>query len=120
MSKTIMVVDDDDLLRELVANEFETKGYKVHLAGNGIEALKILEENPDISIILSDVRMPKMDGIELLKNVKAKDPKTPVFIFISGYSDYEPSEINAMGADRVFDKPFNINKIFEAVSKLSP
>lgn len=105
MSPTILVVDDEEFLRQAIGFDYELRGFKVLLAANGHEAFDIfLREKVDL--ILSDVRMPNGDGLELLDRVKAHNPSVPV-IFISGYADLTLEEAYNRGVEAVFPKPFD-------------
>ena len=105
MNPTILIVDDEEFLRQAIGFDFEMQNYNVLLAASGREAYEIyLREKVDV--ILSDVRMPNGDGIELLDRVKAHNPSMPV-IFISGYSDLTLEEAFSRGVEAVFPKPFD-------------
>ncbi len=78
--KSILVVDDDSNLRELVSFRLVSVGYVVYGAANGLEALGQME-NHSIDAVLTDYRMPKMDGLEFLSVCRVKWPGTPVVIF---------------------------------------
>lgn len=78
--KTVLIVEDDELIRRSVSRIIASKGFKVIEAENGEVGLaKFREEHP--ALILTDIRMPVMDGFELLENVKLESPQTPVIIF---------------------------------------
>jgi len=109
-----LIVDDEDDLRDAIAFDFKRKGYRVLTAASGREAFGMVEQN-NVDVILSDVRMPKGDGIELLDKVKARNVFLPVVMFITGYADISLEEAYAKGADAVFSKPFDRNALFEAV-----
>ena len=84
-----MVVDDEPDVRTLVIQRFRKDKVEidsVSFAGNGAEALDILEANPDIDMIVTDINMPVMDGLTLLTNIKNKYPAVKAVI-VSAYSD---------------------------------
>jgi two-component system cell cycle sensor histidine kinase/response regulator CckA len=84
---TILLVEDEEGLRSLNARGLRSRGYAVHEAGNGIEALEVLEENGGaIDLVVSDVVMPEMDGPTMLKAMRAKNPDLKI-IFVSGYAE---------------------------------
>ncbi|MHC4141422.1 MAG: sigma-54-dependent transcriptional regulator, partial [Planctomycetota bacterium] len=95
MSKTILIVEDEQVLRESLAGLLEEEGYEVLQAGNGTEAYAIVLERP-VSLVLSDVRMPEMDGIELLGRLMQLAPETPV-IMMTAYGTVD-SAVEAMKA----------------------
>lgn len=86
----VMVVDDEPLVRLAVKSlvNWEAHGFAMDLeASNGKQALKMLEENPDTDIIITDINMPVMDGLELIENIAAKGWK-PEIVVLSAYNDY--------------------------------
>lgn len=115
MTPTILIVDDEEFLRQAIGFDFEMRGYNVLLAGSGREAIALLAHEK-VDVILSDVRMPNGDGLELLDQVKTRDPATPV-IFISGYSDLTLEEAYGRGVEAVFPKPFDRKALASAVEK---
>lgn len=81
--KTILIVDDDTSTCELLADMIQTLGYTTFSANDGIEAMTIFEEKkPDL--VISDIQMPKMDGMELLRKLKRINPQTKIII-LTGY-----------------------------------
>lgn len=110
----LLVVDDEDDLRKAIVRDFTRRGYRVLAARNGAEALAIVKEQP-VDIVLSDVRMPGGDGIELLKKLKDLSPATPVFMFITGFADMSLEQAYDWGAEAVFEKPFDRAALFKAV-----
>jgi CheY-like chemotaxis protein len=112
--KRILIADDEKDLREILADELRYCGCEVSEAENGKAAYATLEKQP-FDLIISDIRMPGGDGIELLKAVRARDPKLPPLVLISGYSDITEKEALALGARRVFVKPFNLNELVTEV-----
>ena len=86
-SETILLVEDEETLRKLASSILEGYGYTVLSAGNGEEALQLLNDSPGIPhLLLTDVVMPKMSGRKLSDRVKAIHPGTRV-LFMSGYTD---------------------------------
>ncbi len=106
----ILVVDDDQSIRNTLSNYLKRQGFEIFSAENGKLALEIVKKkSPDL--IITDVRMPEMDGIDLLKNVKEIDNHTQVII-ISAFDDMQ-STISAMqnGAYDYIEKPLEIDKL---------
>jgi CheY-like chemotaxis protein len=113
--KTVLVVDDEQDLREMVAFEFEMRGAKIFSVNNGLSALGIVETEP-IDAIVTDIRMAGCDGIELLNNLRAKSLFSPVVIFITAYdSDLPPCDAYRMGAEGIFAKPFSLKELVSKV-----
>lgn len=100
MSKVILIVEDEIVLREVYELVLSTKGYEVHTAQNGLEGLKKLKSlRPDL--VLLDIFMPVMDGREFLRNADMSDyPNTKVVVY-SNLSDTEThEEMLGLGAER--------------------
>ena len=106
----VLVVDDEEILRSLLEKILKKEGYTVHLAASGKEALRILEGNP-VDIVVSDIKMPEMDGIELLKVVKENHPNVGV-IMMTAYADTcSVKDALLLGADDYVTKPFKTVEI---------
>ncbi len=93
LDKRILVVDDEESMCQYLSILLGKEGYKVTTAGSGAEALALMEKQP-FDVVLSDIQMPKVDGIQLLKGIKAVDPETPV-IMLTAYAS-EQSAIDAV------------------------
>lgn len=112
----VLIVDDEEILRKAIFNDFKRKGYQVLSAANGRDAFEIIKTTK-IDVVLSDVRMPDGDGIELLDRIKELNPETPVVMFITAFADMTLEEAYHKGADAVFSKPFDRKALFAAVEK---
>lgn len=86
-----MVVDDDELVRESVAAMLEDLCDQVYQASDGIEGLKILEDHPDIGLIVTDIAMPRLDGLTFAHQARRLHPELKV-LFVSGLQHPPPSE----------------------------
>ena len=115
----ILVVDDSNVIRNLVEEELEKAGFRVMTANNGKQALTHIKKNkPDL--ILSDINMPEMDGIEFCKSIK-KDPDLAAvpFIFMSSNDDRSiMRRMLQLGASAYLVKPFNLEQVVITVEKL--
>lgn len=111
---TLLVVDDDSDLREAMSFDFKRHGFKVLDAGSGKEALEVIKKQP-VDVVLSDVRMPDGDGVDLLKWVKERDSAVPAVLFVTGFADIKLEEAYNLGAEMVFAKPFDRQSVREAV-----
>jgi CheY-like chemotaxis protein len=111
----ILVVEDELLIRMLVADELRDADYDVVEASSADEALELLGTLAPVNLIFSDVRMPgSIDGLGLLAAVKAKCPDMP-FIVTSGH--IEPSLAIQRGADQFVPKPYSTHVVLSAVHK---
>ena len=115
MSKSeLLIVDDDPQILEMLGDILTDEGYTLELSANGKEALAKLEVN-EYSLVISDVRMPGIDGFELLKIIKERFINTKV-ILMTGYTeDYDISDALILGADDYITKPFDFAKVILAV-----
>lgn len=110
---TILVVDDEAGLRGLVARSLADEGYRVLEASDGVAALELLfAADSDIRLIISDIRMPRMDGYELADRVVSL-PNPPQMLFISGYG-----QVGVWLPGSVFPKPFSITALVAEVRRL--
>lgn len=112
-SGTLLVVDDEDMIREILVEEFATVAENVIQARNGKEAITALEENLHIDGIFSDISMPEMDGLELLEWVSEHRPYIGM-VMLSAYGDKKnTAKALKLGALDFIDKPFQIDKLVE-------
>ncbi len=108
--KRILIVDDDEQIRKLLVEYFQQLGYEVKFAANGAEALGKLSQN-DIDCIISDLVMPDMDGLELLKQIRSQNLKIP-FLIITGYPTIETAiEVIKHGAYDYIAKPVQLDEV---------
>jgi len=120
MSKTILVVDDSPSVRQIVGLTLKSLGYKVIEAVDGVDALCKLD-GQKIHLIVSDVNMPNMDGIELVKKVKAH-PKykfTPILMLTTESDEAMQAAGRAAGAKAWLVKPFQPALLLSAIAKLA-
>jgi len=113
----VLVVDDDEDLREVVALDFTGKGFEVRTAASGDEAFDIVQHAP-VDLVISDVRMPFGDGIELLQRIKTLEAPRPAVILMTGYADLNGDNAEALGADGLIGKPFDRKALFATVQAL--
>lgn len=114
----VLVVDDDPDILEMISRLFVRFGFSTVTASSGNKAWDILQKDTNISIVISDIRMPDGDGVELLKRIRAKSVGFPKFLVISGFSDFSPGALLGMGADGFFPKPFSATAVRDAVTRV--
>lgn len=112
-SGAILVVDDEELIRNILVTILERDGYRVLAAESGTSAIEMLKSNK-VALVVSDIAMPEMDGFELLSRVKEHDMSIPV-ILVSGRSNCSRDQIDATGADVFIPKPFHNTEILASV-----
>ena len=102
---SIMIVDDEEIIRESFLHWFEKLGHRVEAAASGLEALEKLEKSP-FEVLFVDIKMPGMDGIEVLGKVKEEYPET-IVVIITAYGSIETAvKAMKMGATDYLLKPF--------------
>lgn len=111
---TILVVDDEEVLRDAIAFDFKRKGFTVLSAENGIEGFKMVKNNK-VHLVVSDMRMPGGDGMSLLEKIRQFDPDIPTLIFVTGFSDYTEEECIKKGAKKLLSKPFDRKQLMACV-----
>lgn len=121
MAKTILIVDDSKSLRQVVAMALKGAGYDVIEAENGQEALKILGETAMINLIVSDVNMPVMGGLEFAQKVKGMDihKYTPILMLTTESSTEKKDTAKAAGVKAWMVKPFAPTALVNAAAKLA-
>ena len=113
----VLVVDDGQAMREFLTVLLEKQGHHVIAAADGEQALQIVAHQPP-DLVISDLRMPKMDGIGLLAGIREKDPHLPV-IMITAYASLDSTmEAMRLGADDYITKPFRLDEIRLVVEKV--
>lgn len=117
--KRILLVDDDPLFRSTIELDLKRTGYEVIQASNGREALDYLS-NHQVDIMLSDIAMPEIDGIELLKKIKEKMLNVPAIMLITGFSDITSTQAYDLGARGLLSKMLNRKGIISAIQSMKP
>ena len=117
--RRILVVDDEPLVCDAVRMMLDFDGHLVRTAGNGKEALAILDKD-QFDLVITDFEMPAMKGDELAAAIKARSPKQPV-VMITAYAEMLQASGNPLtGVDLVISKPFLLENLREAIAKVAP
>jgi two-component system cell cycle sensor histidine kinase/response regulator CckA len=116
--ETILLVEDEEGLRTLNARGLASRGYTVLVAGNGVEAIEVLEQQGGkVDLVVSDVVMPEMDGPTLLKELRVRNPDLKI-IFVSGYAeDAFQKHLPEHGQFAFLPKPFTLKQLVAAVKE---
>jgi len=122
MPKNILVIDDEKLITESLKRLLKKEGYNAEIAKSGKEALEKVKKI-DFDLIISDVRMPEMDGIETIKQIRAyleKNDKKPIpEVLITGYADADKYEnANELEVSDYLYKPFDNAEFLRIVKKI--
>lgn len=113
---TVLVVDDEPDLREILADEFTFAGARVLTAENGKSAFEIVKRER-IDAVVSDIRMPGGSGVELLENIRKTHPVKPIVVLMTGYADLSSEDAFHKGAEGVFAKPCDLDDVLKCVKK---
>jgi two-component system response regulator YesN len=114
----VLIVDDDEFLRTALQQCVESLGCETYTAGDGVEALEILLKIP-MTMVLTDVQMPKMNGMGLLDAVNERGLNVPVVV-MSGYSDYSEADVDARNGVVLLKKPFSAEQLKEIIAIYAP
>jgi chemosensory pili system protein ChpA (sensor histidine kinase/response regulator) len=112
----VLVVDDSITVRRVTQRLLKREGYRVALAGDGLQALeKLQEEKP--SVVLSDIEMPRMDGFDLLRNIRTDDNlrDLPVIMITSRIAEKHRDHARELGADHYLGKPYSEDELLGLV-----
>ena len=115
----IAVVDDEKDLLDLYQAELEDFGFHAETYAFPEKAFEAIQSGK-FDIVISDVRMPKLTGLDLLKKLQDTIPEVPTFLFVTGYSQYNRKEMLETGAKEVFYKPIDISEIVDWIKNNHP
>ena len=114
--KSILLIDDDDSLRRVVEYQLREEGYDVTAASGGAEGLHLFRDRP-VDLVLTDVRMPEMDGLDLLARLKAMQPDLPVVLLTAHGTISSAVDAMKLGAFDYLTKPFDRDRLRATVRK---
>jgi DNA-binding response OmpR family regulator len=117
MGVEILIVDDEVELAETLAERLELRGFTVRAVNGGEQALKVLEQGDAAGIMLLDLKMPGMDGSEVLRRVKKSHPHIKVIILSGHGSEMDESFGRSLGAFDYLRKPADIGDVLDAVKR---
>lgn len=112
----ILIVDDEEMMRNLLTKILKRENYQILTAGDGQEAVELLEKEP-VDLIISDMKMPRMNGFELLKYVKENHPRIGIIIMTAYGDTYTVKDALILGADEYITKPFKSYEISLVVER---
>jgi len=118
-SPSILLVDDDPDVRSVLCEILKLEGYDVVSASDGRQGLRMLQENP-VSLVITDVLMPELDGLEVIRTIRKVNPMVPI-IAMSGGGKRDLDfliEAKEFGATKVVNKPFEIDELVELVKNV--
>lgn len=120
MAKTILIADDSASVRDLVSFTLENAGYKVLVGIDGQDALKFFNGNEMIDLVITDLHMPHVDGISLIKEIRAKNNYqfTPILLLTTESHATKKQDAKEAGATGWIVKPFIQERLLEVVQKV--
>ena len=116
--KKVLIIEDEELIREVWQYQFEDEGYEVILASSGDEGVELIKTHA-LDIIITDLKMPQSDGKVVLKYLKENNIKTPTFVCSGFITENESKMINEFNVLKIIKKPFRIDKAFLEIQKLA-
>lgn len=120
MPEKILTVDDSTSVRKMIEFALKSKGYVVSAAVDGQEGLEILERGDRFDLVVLDINMPRMDGLTLLKTVRARPNwgRLPILMLTTEGQDADRDQALSLGASDYMVKPFKPTELIERVAKL--
>ncbi|HVP76903.1 MAG TPA: GAF domain-containing protein [Thermodesulfobacteriota bacterium] len=112
----ILVIDDEDSVRDILSRMLKTKGHRVVVAPNGEEGIERFRAET-FDLVFTDLGMPKLSGWDVGKTIKEINPKTPVAMITGWGVELEREKLNESGIDLVISKPFNFDQVIDVVSE---
>ncbi len=116
-AKHLLIVDDDPRIRGLLTESLSALGYTTSQASNGREALELVF-NHEYDCVITDIRMPEVDGLTLLQSLKSQKPELPVIMITAFAIPQHKAEAVDAGADGFIMKPFRLSKIEDALTRV--
>jgi len=118
-SRGVLLVDDEEplLLSIHEGLNIYRQSFTLHIATNGLDAVKLLKSNSGIDLVLTDLKMPKMDGFELLAYIKKNYPHILVILITAFGTPKIEERVKSLGGEGYLEKPFDINMIAKTILK---
>jgi CheY-like chemotaxis protein len=115
----VLVVDDEELVRGLLAVILSRTGYQVREAASPESALRQVHDEPDgVDLVITDLAMPRMNGLQLAQNLRTLRPELPIVLTTGYLSDEDLAQVRAMAIDGVLEKPFSRKSVMELVAEV--
>lgn len=118
MSNKILIVDDSKSMRQMVAMTLKSAGFQVVEAEDGMMAIGVFNSNRDTSLIITDVNMPNMGGIEFTKKIRELNKSIPILMLTTESSDTMKMTGKSVGATGWIVKPFSPEKLLSTISRV--
>lgn len=122
IDRRILLVEDDEDLRNAISLELEASGYEVVETGNGIEALKHLEGSAcghsEVNLVITDIVMPELSGLELIEQIKLKKPALPIIVISGFINTVTVQSLSRLGVSAILEKPFTPSNLQKEINAL--
>jgi two-component system, chemotaxis family, chemotaxis protein CheY len=118
MAIKILAVDDSDTMREMVKETLEIGGYEVVLAVDGLDGVKKFNENSNLSLVIADINMPNMNGIEMIKEIRKINTEVPILTLTTESEDQMKQRGKDAGADGWIVKPFRPPQFLDIIKQI--
>ena len=117
-TETILLIEDEQMLSDLLKNVLELNGYKVYTAGDGVEAMEMLNDSVSPDLVVTDLGLPKLGSWELVRHIRSAKPDLPIIV-ASGYFDPDArTEMDKAGADLFVQKPYRPDEVLGRIREL--
>ena len=117
--KTILLIDDEEIVRDVGSQMLEAFGYNIYEAGNGKQAIKIFQDKHDeIQLVILDMIMPEMGGKEVFEKIKKIKPDIKVLLSTGYNADSQAAEIMDKGCNGFIQKPFNMKELASKIKEV--
>ena len=113
----ILIAEDEAMLRIVAVETLKDEGFTVFEAGDGVSALEVLRDHPEIELLISDIKMPRLGGYELVEGALALRPDLKI-MFMTGYSTEAPPQSIRDRAFKTLQKPFNVIQLSHAAKTM--
>jgi CheY-like chemotaxis protein len=114
----LLLAEDEAMLRLLAMEMLEEAGFQVFEAADGVEGLELLKSHPEISLLVSDIKMPRMDGYALAEAGLALKPDLKILL-MTGYSQTPPPALLKQAEVQILHKPFNLERLCALAAELT-
>jgi len=118
MGPQVLIAEDEKQLRELLVQALESRNLRVAQAADGVEALGMLEKRSSIQLLLSDIRMPRMDGYDLVEKALEFSPELKVLMMTAYAEDHPPASALRAREIRTLQKPFDPERLCDLVHEM--
>ncbi|MBN22835.1 MAG: hypothetical protein CL678_16230 [Bdellovibrionaceae bacterium] len=108
---TVLIVEDEKDLCELIASQIELIGLNAETSFSAEDAFEKITSGKKFDLVITDIRLPGMDGMEFIRKVKEERNEIPDFFVMTGFSDYQPEEINCEVGNHLYLKPGGLSDL---------